>query len=50
MEEAEKLSDRIGIMKNGRLLTVGTAKEIMEMTGKDRFEDAFVSVVRGCEA
>ncbi len=50
MEEAEKLSDRIGIMKNGRLLTVGTAKEIMDMTGKDRFEDAFVSVVRGCEA
>ncbi len=50
MEEAEKLSDRIGIMKDGSLLTVGTAKEIMEMTGKDRFEDAFVSVVRGCEA
>jgi ABC-2 type transport system ATP-binding protein len=50
MEEAEKLSDRIGIMKDGSLLTVGTAKEIMEMTGKDRFENAFVSVVRGCEA
>ncbi|MBR2971498.1 MAG: ABC transporter ATP-binding protein [Clostridia bacterium] len=48
MEEAEKLSDRIGIMKDGSLLTVGTAKEIMEMTGKERFEDAFVSVVRGC--
>ena len=49
MEEAEALSDRIGIMKNGRLLTVGTAAEIMEMTGKQRFEDAFVSVVRGAE-
>ena len=47
MEEAEALSDRIGIMKDGKLLTVGTAREIMDMTGKDRFEDAFVSVVRG---
>ena len=47
MEEAEALSDRIGIMKDGRLLTVGTAKEIMENTGADRFEDAFISVVKG---
>ena len=47
MEEAEALSDRIGIMKEGRLLTVGTAEEIMHMTGKSRFEEAFVSVVRG---
>ena len=47
MEEAEALSDRIGIMKEGRLLTVGTASEIMDMTGKSRFEDAFISVVKG---
>ena len=47
MEEAEVLSDRIGIMKDGHLLTVGTAKEIMSSTGKDRFEDAFISVVKG---
>ena len=47
MEEAEALSDRIGIMKDGRLLTVGTAREIMDMTGKERFEDAFISVVKG---
>ena len=46
MEEAEALSDRIGIMKSGRLLTVGTASEIMEKTGKTRFEDAFISVVK----
>ena len=46
MEEAEMLSDRIGIMKSGKLLTVGTASEIMEKTGKDRFEDAFISVVK----
>ena len=47
MEEAEALSDRIGIMKDGRLLTIGTAKEIMRSVGADRFEDAFISVVKG---
>ncbi len=47
MEEAEMLSDRIGIMKNGKLLTVGTAEELKIQTGKDRFEDAFVAIVRG---
>lgn len=47
MEEAEALSDRIGIMKNGRLLTVGTARELMEMTHTDRFENAFISIVKG---
>ena len=34
MEEAEALSDRIGIMKNGRLLAVGTAEELKERTGQ----------------
>ena len=47
MEEAEALSDRIGIMKDGRILTIGTAEDIMNDTGKDRFEDAFIAVVRG---
>lgn len=47
LEEAEALSDRIGIMKDGRLLTVGTAEEIKERAGKTRFEDAFVAIVKG---
>ena len=46
MEEAEALSDRIGIMKEGRLLAVGTAEELKEKTGTDTFEQAFVSVVK----
>jgi ABC-2 type transport system ATP-binding protein len=46
MEEAEALSDRIGIMKDGKLLTVGTVEEIMEMSGTNKFEDAFVSIVK----
>jgi len=47
MEEAETLSDRIGIMKNGKLLAVGTAQELMNITSVERFEDAFVSIVKG---
>ena len=46
MEEAEALSDRIGIMKNGKLLVVGTARELMEKTGTDKFENAFISIVK----
>ena len=45
MEEAEALSDRIGIMKNGRLLAVGTAKELTRVAGAENFEAAFVSIV-----
>ena len=46
MEEAEALSDRIGIMKNGRLLAVGTAEELKEKAGAGDFETAFVSIVK----
>lgn len=46
MEEAESLSDRIGIMKNGRLLTVGTVAEINAKANTNDFETAFVSIVK----
>ena len=46
MEEAESLSDRIGIMKDGNLLAVGTAEELKIMTGANDFESAFVSIVK----
>lgn len=46
MEEAQALSDRIGIMKNGRLLAVGTAEELTAKAGVNDFEAAFVSVVK----
>jgi len=45
MEESEALSDRIGIMKEGRLLAVGTAEELKKQAGADNFETAFVSIV-----
>ena len=46
MEEAEALSDRIGIMKDGRLLTVGTSEELKEHAGTKDFEAAFVAIVK----
>lgn len=46
MEEAEALSDRIGIMKSGKLLAVGTAGELKQKVGTSDFETAFVSIVK----
>ena len=46
MEEAEALSDRIGIMKEGCLLAVGTAGELKSMANTDDFESAFVKIVK----
>jgi ABC-2 type transport system ATP-binding protein len=46
MEEAEALSDRIAIMKNGRLLLCDTAEAIKRAAGTDRFEEAFVRIVK----
>lgn len=46
MEEAEALSDRIGIMKRGRLLVAGTVEELKENAQTSDFESAFVSIVR----
>ena len=46
MEEAEALSDRIGIMKEGRLLAVGSAEELKRIAGTKDFESAFVTIVR----
>ena len=47
MEEAEALSDRIAIMKNGRLLICDSADKIKEAAGADDFEQAFVRLVKG---
>ena len=49
MEEVEALADRVGIMKDGRLLAIGTVSEIKEKAGKDRFEEAFVAIVKGLD-
>ena len=50
MEEAQALSDRIGILKDGQLLAVGTAAELMDRAGTGDFETAFVSIVKEVQA
>ena len=47
MEEAEALSDRIAIMKDGKLLICDTAEKIKETAGTDSLEEAFVRIVKG---
>ena len=49
MEEAESLSDRIGIMANGYLVDIGTSKELIKKTKTKNFEDAFVKIATGGE-
>ena len=47
MEEAEALSDRIAIMKDGKLLICETPDKIKEIAKTDSFEDAFIRIVKG---
>ena len=47
MEEAEILSDRIGIMNKGKLIELGTSKELIKKTNAKNFEDAFIKTVEG---
>ena len=47
MEEAEALSDRIGIMKDGKLLICNTADKIKAVAKTEDFEQAFVTIVKG---
>ena len=44
LEEAEALSDRIGIMAKGELRAVGTAGELLAKTHTAKFEEAFIAL------
>lgn len=46
LEEAESLSDRVGIMAGGRLLAVGTPEELTLSAGAKNFEAAFVAIAK----
>ena len=46
MEEAEALSDRVAIMKDGRLLVCDTPAKIKDAAGTQSFEEAFVRIVK----
>ena len=47
MEEAEALSDRIAIMKDGRLLVCDTPDGIKKTTGEESVERAFIRIIKG---
>ena len=47
MEEAEALSDRVGIMRDGKLLACGTPNEIKSKANTENFEKAFIKIVKG---
>ena len=49
MEEAECLSDRVGIMNKGKLIEVGTPKELIKKAETSNFEEAFVKIATGGE-
>lgn len=47
MGEAEALADRVGIMRDGQLLAIGTSQQLKAIAKTDSFEDAFVKIVKG---
>lgn len=47
LEEAEALSDRIGILTHGKLVALGTAQELIAQSGAKNFEDAFITLAGG---
>lgn len=46
MEEAEYLADRVGIMKDGKMIVTGSVDEIKNISGKNTFVDAFISLTK----
>ena len=46
LEEAEALSDRIGIIHNGKLQAIGTAQQLKEETGEATLEDVFLKLTQ----
>ena len=46
LHEVMSLSDRVAIMKNGKLLICDTADQIKKTANTDRFEEAFIRIVK----
>lgn len=47
LEEAERLSDRICVLKQGEVKALGTVEKLVAETSASSFEDAFISIVEG---
>lgn len=50
MEEAEQLSDRVGVMNDGSMKITGTPRELLEAANTESFEEAFIKLAGGAEA
>lgn len=44
MEEAEKIANRIAIIDHGKIISIGTSKELEASTGTDSLEEAFLKL------
>lgn len=49
LSEAERLCDRIGVISGGRMLAVGSLKELQEQTGEEWLENIFKSLVQSAD-
>ena len=47
LEEAEALSDRVGVMNAGRLIAEGSVPALLAQTGKENLEEAFIALCGG---
>lgn len=47
LEEAESLSNRICIMRDGCIKAIGTVQQLNEQAGTVKFEDTFITLVEG---
>jgi ABC-2 type transport system ATP-binding protein len=45
----EELCDRIGIIRQGKLIALGTVNEIIAQTGKKTLEEAFIAITGGVD-
>lgn len=49
MEEAESLSDRVAVMKSGKLIALDTPEGLKARAGTESFEQAFIKIVKEAE-
>ena len=47
MEEAESICDRVVLMNNGKIITIGTPEEIRKKTNTSNLREAFFALTGG---
>lgn len=49
LNEAE-WADRVGVMRDGRIIAIGTPEELLKQTGQQKMEDMFLELIKGDNA